>query len=131
MYLFDTDMVSFFIRNKPSNIRVKTAQHNDDDLCISAITYAELIFGLRKNYSKQLDYWLGEVMGKFRVFAFDSAAASIYGDIRAKLEKSGTPLDNMDIMIAATSLSNGAILVSHNTKHFAKIKGLKVEDWCG
>ena len=130
MYLFDTDMVSFFMRNNPESVRIKVAQHENDDLCISTITYAELLFGLKKNYSKQLDSWLSEIFRKFRILAFDNNAALAYSDIRANLEKSGTPLDNMDMLIAASALSADAVLVSHNKKHFSKIKGLKVEDWC-
>jgi tRNA(fMet)-specific endonuclease VapC len=127
--MLDTDMVSFFIKDNPKAVRIKVAQHCKEGLSISAITHAELIFGLRKNYSKQLDYWLGQVLERFKVYAFDSAAALVYGDMRAKLEKSGTPLENMDMLIAATALSNNAVLVSHNKKHFSKIKGLKIEDW--
>jgi tRNA(fMet)-specific endonuclease VapC len=127
--MLDTDMVSFFIKNNPKTVRIKAAQHCKENLSISAITHAELIFGLRKNYSKQLDYWLAQILERFKVYAFDSAAALVYGDIRAKLEKSGTPLENMDMLIAATALSNNAILVSHNKKHFSKIKGLKIENW--
>jgi tRNA(fMet)-specific endonuclease VapC len=123
-------MVSFFMRNNPKNVRIEVTRHEKDDLCISAVTYAELIFGLKKNYSKQLDFWLNEVLDKFKIFPFDDEAALSYGDIRAKLEKSGTPLDNMDLLIAACALSHKATLVSHNRKHFSIIKGLKVEDWC-
>jgi tRNA(fMet)-specific endonuclease VapC len=129
MYLLDTDMVSYFMRNNPKKVRIEVTKHEKDALCISTISYAELIFGLKKNYSKQLDFWLNEVLSKFQIFPFDEAAALAYGDIRVKLEKSGTPLDNMDMLIAACALSHKATLVSHNRKHFSIIKGLKIEDW--
>jgi tRNA(fMet)-specific endonuclease VapC len=116
------------MKNNP-NVRKKTEEHGNDEFCISAITYAELIFGLKRNYSKQLDYWLKELLGKLKVIAFDDTSAVIYGDVRTTLEKSGTPLDNMDLLIAACAISSGATLVSHNIKHYSKIKGLKVEDW--
>ena len=54
----------------------------------------------------------------------------IYGKISVKLEKSGTPVGDMDLLIAASALSAGAVLVSHNISHFSGIKGLKIEDWC-
>jgi tRNA(fMet)-specific endonuclease VapC len=126
--MFDTDTASFFMKNNP-NIRRKTEEHSKDEFCISAITYAELMFGLKRNYSKQLDYWLKELLGKFKLIAFDDTSAVIYGDIRTMMEKSGTPIDNMDLLIAACAISSGATLISHNTKHYSKIKGLKVEDW--
>jgi len=130
IYMLDTDTASFFMKDNPKSVRIKAAKHGKDELCISAITYAELMFGLKKNYSKQLDYWLNEILVKLKVIAFDDVSAVIYGDVRAMLEKSGLPLDNMDMLIASSAISANAVLVSHNIKHFSKIKGLKVEDWC-
>jgi len=129
IYMFDTDTVSFFIKDNPKSIRVRAARHDKDEFCISAVTLAELMFGLKRNYSKQLDFWLNEILIKFNVIAFDDISAVIYEEIRYGLEKSGKPLDNMDILIAASAMKAGAILISHNAKHFSKIKGLKVEDW--
>ena len=128
--MFDTDTVSFFMRDNPKGVRVNVAKHNKDGFCISAITYAELMFGLKRNYSKQLDLWLHEILDKFKVIVFDESSSVIYGEIRAVLEKSGISLDNTDMLIAASALAVGAVLVSHNTKHFSKINGIKVEDWC-
>jgi len=130
IYMFDTDTVSFFMKDNPKSVRIKTAEHNKDKFCISAITYAELMFGLKKNYSKQLDLWLNEILTKLYVADFDDASAEVYGDVRTKLEKAGQTLDNMDMLIASSAISMNAVLVSHNIKHFSKIKGLKVEDWC-
>ena len=87
------------------------------------------MFGLKRNYSKQLDFWLNEVLGMFNVIPFGETCSGFYGEIRTILEKSGNPLDNMDMLIAASAFAQGAVLVSHNTKHFSKIKELKVEDW--
>jgi len=129
IYMFDTDTVSFFMKDNPKEIRKKVAKHDKDNFCISAITCAELMFGLKKNYSEKLDFWLNEVLDRFRVISFDDASSIIYGEIRATLEKSGNPLDNMDMLIAASALAEKAILVSHNVKHFSKVKDLKVEDW--
>ena len=127
--MFDTDTVSYFIRDNPKSVRAKTIQNTKSEFCISAITCAELLYGLKKNYSKQLDFWIHELLRLFQVIVFDEKTADIYGDIRTSLEKSGEPLDNMDMLIAASAFSAGAILVSHNKKHFSRIKGLKVEDW--
>jgi len=130
IYMFDTDTASFFMKDNPKSVRKKAAEHNKDEFCISAITYAELMFGLKRNYSKQLDFWLNEILAKLNVIAFDDASAVVYGDIRTTLEKSGQILDNMDMLIASSAISVNAVLVSHNIKHFSKIKGLKTEDWC-
>jgi len=130
IYMLDTDIVSFFVKDNPKSIRKRVVKQSGDELCISAVTLAELMFGLKKNYSKQLDFWLHEILEKFKVIPFDENSASFYGDIRAEQEKSGELLDNMDMLIAASALKTGAVLVSHNVKHFSKIKGLKAEDWC-
>ena len=130
IYMFDTDTVSFFMKDNPKGVRIRVAKHYRDEFCISAITYAELMFGLKRNYSKQLDFWLHEVLDKFLIIAFDDTSSVFYGEIRTALEKSGSSLDNMDMLIAASALAKGSVLVSHNTKHFSKIKNLKVEDWC-
>ena len=129
IYMFDTDTVSFFIKDNPKGVRKNVLKHEKDEFCISAITYAELMFGLKRNYSKQLDFWLKEVLKRFRVVSFDNTSSVIYREIRTELEKTGNPLDNMDMLIAASALAVKAVLVSHNIKHFSKIKGLKVEDW--
>jgi len=129
MYMLDTDTVSFFMKDNPKSVRKNVEKHSSKELCISAITCAELMFGLRRNYSKQLDLWLHEALGNFKIIDFDDNSAAIYGDIRSALEKSGELLDNMDMLIASSALASGAVLVSHNIKHFSRIKGLKLEDW--
>ena len=129
-YMLDTDTVSFFIRDNPKSIRERAAEHGKDEFCISAITLAELMYGLKRNYSRKLDFWLNEILTMFKVIDFDDTAAVLYGEIRSELEKTGEPLDNMDMLIAATALKANATLITHNTKHFDKIKRLKAEDWC-
>ena len=129
IYMFNTDTVSFFMKDSPKGVRIRAVKHEKDEFCISAITYAELMFGLKRNYSKQLDFWLHEVINKFKVIPFNETSSVIYGEIRTELEKSESPLDNMDMLISASAISIGAVLITHNIKHFIKIKNLKVEDW--
>jgi len=127
-YILDTDTVSLLVRKNPSLIK-NIIKHEDDEICISAITYAELRYGLEKKSSERLFNEVNALLGKLSIIDFDSSQSELYGKIRLKLEKSGTPLDNMDMLIAAAALSAGAILVSHNVKHFSRIQGLKIEDW--
>ena len=129
IYMFDTDIISFFMKDNPKEVRINVAKHESDEFCISAITYAELIFGLKRNYSKRLDFWLNEVLKRFKVISFDEASSVLYGEIRTALEKSGASMGDMDILIAESALAAKAVLVTHNTKHFSKVKGLKTEDW--
>jgi tRNA(fMet)-specific endonuclease VapC len=126
--MFDTDMTSLLVRKNPSVIK-NLIKHEDNEICISVITYAELCFGLQKKGSEKLYTEVSAILEKLSIIDFDSSQSELYGKIRLKLEKSGTPIGDMDMLIAAAALSAGAILVSHNRKHFSKIDGLKVEDW--
>ena len=128
IYMFDTDMVSLLVRKNPSVIK-NLIKREDDEICISVITYAELCFGLEKKGSEKLYNEVSSILEKISIIDFDSSQSELYGKIRLKLGKSGTPLGDMEMLIAAAALSAGAILVSHNIKHFSKIDGLKVEDW--
>ena len=129
IYMLDTDTVSLIVRNHPPVIR-NLIKHEDDEICISAITYAELSYGLEKKGSERLFNEVRLIMRKLSIIEFDDCQSELYGKIRVGLEKAGSPVGDMDMLIAAAALSTGAILVSHNKKHFSKIKGLKVEDWC-
>jgi tRNA(fMet)-specific endonuclease VapC len=126
--MLDTDTVSFLVRKDTSVIK-NLLKHEDDEICISAISYAELCFGLEKRRSEKLFNEINAIMAKLSIVDFNDLQSELYGKIRLGLEKSGSPLGDMDMLIAAAALSAGAILVTHNVKHFSKIKGIKVEDW--
>jgi len=128
IYLLDTDTVSLIVRKNPTVLK-NLIKHGDEKICISVITYAELCFGLEKKSSKKLQNKVNEILKKLVIIDFNNSQSEIYGKIRLKLEISGTPLGDMDMLIAASALVTGAILVTHNTKHFSKIEGLKLEDW--
>ena len=128
IFMLDTDTVSLLVRKNPSVIK-NLVNHENDEICISVISYAELSFGLEKKGSEKLSNEVSTIMGKLSIVDFNSAQSELYGKIRLKLEKSGTPLGDMDMLIASAALSAGAILVSHNVKHFGRIEGIKVEDW--
>ena len=129
IYMLDTDTVSHLIR-KHSPAITNLIKHEDDEIYISAITNAELMYGLEKKGSVSLFKEIRSIVGKCTIVDFDESQSELYGKIRLSLEKSGTPLGDVDMLIAAAAISTGAILVTHNIKHFSKIKGLKLEDWC-
>jgi tRNA(fMet)-specific endonuclease VapC len=70
-----------------------------------------------------------EFLQQFVSMPFDDAAAMVYGTIRANLAKAGTPIGPNDLQIAAIALANELTLVTHNTREFSRIQGLKLEDW--
>ena len=128
IYMLDTDTVSLIVRNHSPVIK-NLLKHEEDEICISAITYAELSYGLEKKRSDRLFGEVRSILGKLSIIDFNDSQSELYGKIRVELEKSGTPLGDMDMLIAAAALSEGAILVTHNKKHFSKISGIKTEDW--
>ena len=128
IYLLDTDTVSLLVKKNPSVIK-NLVKHENDEICISAITHAELCFGLEKKGSEKLFNEVNVILGKLIILDFNSSQSELYGKIRLRLEKSGVPIGDMDMLIAAAAMATGAILITHNVRHFSKIEGLKLEDW--
>jgi len=128
IYMLDTDTVSLIVR-KNSRVIKNLIKHEDDEICISSISYAELCYGLEKKGSEKLFQEVKTIIGKLSIVNFDDHQSELYGKIRFSLEKSGLSLGNMDMLIAAAALSQDAVLVTHNTRHFSRINGIKMEDW--
>lgn len=146
IYLLDTDTLIFMIRGlKSSNRhqgsreraqklvdRCRQTQANEDTLAVSAITVAELEFGARQS-DRPDDELLAmhKVLTPFDRVDFDAIRAPArYGEVRHDLEAAGQPIGAMDLLIAAHALSIQATLVTNNTAHFARVRGLSVENWC-
>ena len=101
-----------------------------DDLCISAITYAELMHGVEKSQSTaQNRAAITLFLSAMAILAFDDCAAEEYGQIRVDLERKGTPIGPLDTLIAAHARSRGLTLVTNNTREFFRVENLPVEDW--
>jgi tRNA(fMet)-specific endonuclease VapC len=104
-------------------------KHHIDKISITSITYAELLFGAERKGTKRIKDKIEAIASNVSIISFDQNAAIEYSKLRWKLEKSGTPIGNMDMLIASCALSEEAILVTNNEKHFSNIKGLKIENW--
>jgi tRNA(fMet)-specific endonuclease VapC len=128
-YMLDTNILIYLIKHRPVHVLDRFRQHDLSDICVSAITVAELEYGVSKSGSlknKQvLDGWLQLLHRP----AFDDTAASTYGAVRADLESKGTPIGPLDMLIAAHCLALQATLVTNNVREFARVPGLKIEDW--
>ena len=99
-------------------------------VALCSIVKAELYYGAFKSQQPtQTLTRLGRFINQFYSYTFDDAAAEAYGRIRADLAARGTPIGPNDFMIAAITLANTLILVSHNTREFARVAGLSLEDW--
>ena len=130
MWLPDTDTCSYIFRRHPTRVAERFARADPDEIGLSSIVLAELYYGAaRLPNEMQIRAYILEFMSGLRVYAWDSAAADHYGDIRSLLERQGTPIGSLDTMIAAHARSLEAILVTNNVRHFRRVPGLKLENW--
>ena len=127
-YLLDTNMCIYLMKNQPEEIARRFAQCYVGDVVMSSITYAELAYGVAVSANPEREKInLASLIEDIQVIPFDSAAGEAYGPIRlATLE---AKKDALDKLIAAHAVSLNAIVVTNNTKDFAKYPGLVVENW--
>ena len=128
-YLLDTNTASYIIKGNIPRVRERLLKVPMSRLLISAVTEAELLYGAaRKSDSVRLKTAVDEFLLRVDSLPWDSNAARRYADLRAALEIAGTPMGNLDLMIAAHALAAEAILVT-NDRSFFRLKHLKIEDW--
>ena len=129
-YMMDTNICIYAIKNKPESVIRKILSQNPEDLCISVVTYAELMHGVEKSQAVEKNrIAMSLFLSAITVLDFDSAAAEAYGRIRAELERKGTPIGPMDLLIAGHAKSQDLVLVTNNTREFVRVTGLQTEDW--
>lgn len=129
-YLLDTNTCIRFINGRSPRIRAKLLTIDDTDIAISTIVQAEMYAGSAKSQTSQRSREIQEeFFRRFVTIPFDTLTARIYGDIRGHLETQGTPIGGNDLLIAATAIAHDLMLVTHNTREFRRVPGLKLEDW--
>ena len=129
-YMLDTNICIYAIKNKPISVIENIKIHDNEGLCISAITLAELRLGVEKSVSKaRNEEALFKFLSIFRILHFDDFAALEYGKICAKLQKKGIPIGPFDTLIAAHAKSLSLTLVTNNIREFERVDGIKLEDW--
>ncbi len=130
MYLLDTDICSYIIRERPLSVLERFRRMDATEMGISVITQAELLYGAARPHAKKgIRAVVEDFLSRLLIVDWDGEAARHYGRLRAMLEARGTVLGNMDLMIAAHALSLGAQVVTNNTKHFGNVPGLKTVNW--
>jgi tRNA(fMet)-specific endonuclease VapC len=128
-YMLDTNMVIYVIKRRPEEL-LSVFNTNNGHLCISTITLSELYHGVEKSSMPGRNLRnVEDFTSRLEVLPYDDTAAAHYGNIRADLEKKGTPIGINDLHIAGHARSRGLILVTHNTKEFDRVDGLRVTDW--
>ncbi len=128
-YLLDTDHC-IAVLNRDARIRAPLERHAASTVRLSTISLAEIRYGIAKSARKEESKdRMRQMIGKIIPVPFEADAADHYGEIRALLEKRGTLIGPLDMFIAAHALSLGWTLVTHNTREFRRVPGLKVDDW--
>ena len=129
-YMLDTNICIYTIKHKPETVIRNFLLHNPEEMCISAISYAELMHGVEKSAAAEKNrIALSLFLSPLSVLDFSASAAAEYGKIRAALELRGRPIGPMDLLIAGHAKSEKLILVTNNTKEFLRVEGLAVENW--
>ncbi len=129
-YMLDTDICSYIIREKPIKVFERFETLEMDQLCISVITYAELIYGVEHSSSKKINRSIvDDFANHLNIIEWDKSAAEHYGKIRAFLQAGGNIIGAMDMMIAAHAVSQKMTLVTNNEKHFKRVPTLNIENW--
>ncbi|MFP4207006.1 MAG: type II toxin-antitoxin system VapC family toxin [Spirochaetaceae bacterium] len=129
MYLIDTDIIIYSFKGNPV-VEENLRNHRTDPMAISVITYGEMVYGARK--SRQVERNLATARRVAEIYPLLPITQSVIetlAGIKADLQVAGTPLDDMDLLIAATSLSHNLTLVTNNDKHFSRIPGLSLVNW--
>jgi len=126
-YLLDTNIISYYLKGI-ENLKEKITS-NIDSLSISIISYYEIVSGLQSIDAKKRITEFEKFCELIDVVNLNRASIVASCQIYSNLKKSGNLIDDIDILIAGTALSNNLVMVTDNTEHFKRISGLKVENW--
>jgi tRNA(fMet)-specific endonuclease VapC len=130
-FMLDTNILIYTINNRPSKVRERFGLH-EGQLCISTISWGELVYGCEKSSRPEENLADIESMAnRLEIAVFDASAAAHFGQIRAELAQKGKPIGPYDAMIAGHARSLGLVLVTNNVKEFRRVSGLRVENWSG
>jgi tRNA(fMet)-specific endonuclease VapC len=128
--LLDTNICIYIIKKNPVSVQKHFEKHRVGDIGISSITLSELNYGVSKSACRERNASaLAEFILPLEVAPFDEEAASVYGSLRAELEKAGKPIGPMDMLIAAHAIALGLPLVTNNSREFSRMPALTILDW--
>ena len=127
-FMLDTDSVSFALRGQ-GRVAARILGHRPSEICISAITLAELRYGAARRNSRKLHDLIDAFTANIAVVPFDETCAAHFGALASDLAERGSPIGEYDVLIAAHAVALELTLVTNNVKHFARVAGLQVENW--
>ena len=129
-YMLDTNICIYAIKNQPTQVLQRLRSHVSEGISISSVTLAELEHGVCKSaYPERNAAALLQFLIILQILPFDAVAAREYGNICAALQKKGTPIGTMDMLISAHARAEKLILVTNNVREFARVPDLPIENW--
>lgn len=129
MYLLDSNVCIALMRGN-ENVAARFARQQLAQLSIASVVKAELLFGALKSQCVERNLLITrQFMAQLVSLPFDDACADCYAKLRLELASAGQLIGANDMLIAATALAHGKILVTHNSREFSRIAGLLLEDW--
>ncbi len=126
-YLLDTNAVIGFVNGNPG-LRRRIGQEDPAAFCVSALVTHEMYYGAFKGRQTEKNLRLIDTLS-FEILDFDDTDGRRAGEIRALLANLGTPIGPYDVLIAGQALARDLTVITHNTREFLRVPGLKVEDW--
>lgn len=130
LYMLDTNICSYIIRNKSQSIKEKLQEvEKNHTIALSSIVVSELLYGATKKDSPKLMRIVSAFIDNFIIYDYSKVSAQSYANIRTDLEKKGQIIGANDLLIASHTLSLGAVLVTNNTREFKRVEKLSLEDW--
>ena len=128
-FMLDTDTCIYTIKRKPGSVR-RTFNQHDGQMCVSAITQMELVYGAEKSANPSRNARVIEgFLARLDVLDFDSNAAAHSGEIRAALSRQGMLIGPYDQMIAGHARSRGLVVVTNNEREFSRVPGIRIVNW--
>ena len=127
-YMLDADTVSYALRGQ-GRVAARLLEHQPSELCVSAVTLAELNFGAEARRSQRIRRAIRSFTKDVTVVPFDEASAERFGVVAAALSTRGRPIGLYDTLVAAQALALDLTVVTNNTRHFSRVPGLAVENW--
>jgi|SRR5690349_8252552 len=129
-FLLDTNTLIYIRRNRPPSVLARFQRLADGEATLSVITFGKLAYGAAKSVRRgEAIAQLDALRRAIPIAGLPETAADIYGAIRADLEGRGQQIGNNDLWIAAHALAANLTLVTNNEKEFARVKGLKIQNW--
>lgn len=130
MKVLDTNVCIDLLRGRSPLLHQRYGEADDDELAVSSITAGELFSGALKSSQVEENLRAAELLlSGLEILAFDAEAARAYGIVRSRLERIGRKIGDLDMLIAAHAVANGAMLITNNTREFSRVEDLVLEDW--